>query len=611
MEDSTLSSTQVVIDFGWVVRSWSWLCANSMLAVWAIICGLAAWSVWKFTLPLLRCIYAWTIAPLWRRYKYASVVITIDQPDVFMLRGSIVHSREGPLVSSVDTAGNTIHIPITGDLATAFALAYQFNPSSATVLQSRKEMAVPGSLPMPVATWPAGLVAIRADGKRSSMGCRIKIGSRTFLLVAHHSLRGSSGSALSIGTGTVSIPMSKEWPVFAYSPSRSLDFCLIELDKQAWSVLGVKALNINPTTSGSVTTYGVDCSGRLNSSLGSVRRDRSKPFGLSHSASTEPGWSGTPLLNSGGVVGWHTGAGETSLPSNVATSVAAILAATNTKESPFTAGKFVHVEWDELLDREDVSRAIAYGLNGRVEFITSDSDYSRQYDYDFSGRSIVGQSWADLDDEDEDWGYDDFGRMESIPIPDDNQEVLDDGSQQEDFQRLDTQVSVSPEKQITPSEWLREPLATSLSLETTTSSPRVVKKKSKGKKSAVGSEQSAVAKESSATEVKLDQKQSSQNGQSKPSPNLKESSGRQLDGKVSKQASNSKRVSSKKSVPPTTSEKLEQQLLLATQQVASIAALVKTASRTMQKQGGGSAKAKSSPKKKSTTSPAVSPSTSS
>lgn len=581
-----------------------------MMAVWAIICGLAALTVWKFTLPVLRCIYAWTIAPLWRRYKYASMVITIDQPDVFMLRGSIVHSREGPLVSSVDTAGNTIHIPITGDLATAFALAYQFNPSSATVFQSSKEMAVPGSLPMPVSSWPAGLVAIRADGKRSSMGCRITLGSSTYLLVARHALRGASGSSLTIGTGSVELPMSRDWPVCAYSPSGSLDFCLIEVDKQAWSVLGVKALKMTHTTSGSVTTYGVDSSGRLNSSLGSVRRDKSKPFGLLHTASTEPGWSGTPLINSGGIVGWHTGAGETSLPSNVATSVAALLAATHSKESPFTAGKFVHVEWDELLDRDDVSRAIAFGRNGRVDFMVSDSDYSRRYDYDFSGQSIVGQSWADFEDDDEEWGFDDYGRMERA-VPDDNPQVVDDGSQQEDFQRLDTPVSVSPEKQMTPSESLREPLATSLPLETTTSSPPVAKKKSKGKKPAVGSEQSALVKESSATEVKLDQKPSSRNEQSKSSPNLKESSGRQLDGKVNKQASNSKRVSSKKSVPQTTSEKLEQQLLLAIQQVASIADLPKNVSRTMKKQGGGSAKAKSSPKKKSATSPAVSPSTSS
>jgi hypothetical protein len=571
---------------------------------------LAVYAVWKLTLPTVNCIYAWTIAPLWRRYKYASIVITIDKPDVFMLRGSVVHSRDGPLVSAVDTSGKTIHIPITGDLATAFALAYQFNPSSAAVLQSRKEMAVPGSLPMPVAVWPGGLVSIRANGKRSSMGCRIKIGSSTYLLMAHHALRGASGTTLSIGNGSVELPMSKEWPVFAYSPSGSLDFCLIEVDKQAWSILGVKALNINPTTSGSVTTYGVDCSGRLNSSLGAVRRDKSKPFGLSHTASTEPGWSGTPLINSGGVVGWHTGAGETSLPSNVATSVAAILAVTHTKESPFTAGKFVHVEWDELLDRDDVARAVAFGRSGRVAFMTSDSDYSRQYDYDFSGRNIVGSSWADLDDEDEDWGFDDFGRRELL-VPDEIHQVIDDGSQQEDFQRPTTPVVVSPGEQITPSEWLREPLETSLPLETTLSTPVVVKQKSKGKKPAVGSEQSAVAKESSAAEVKPNQKPSSRQGPRPLSPSSMESSGPQLDGRVSKSASNSKREGLKKSPRPTTSEKLQQQLLLATQQVASMTDLLKRTSLIMQKQGGGSAKAKSSPKKKLATSPVVSPSTSS
>lgn len=612
MKSSVSSPNQVVIDLEWVVQSYDWLMANLVFGMWVIICGFAAVAAWRFTLPVTRFVYAWTISPLWRRYKYSSIVITIDRPDVFMLRGSIVHTREGPQISAVDTAGASIQIPITSDLAAAFAMAYHVNsPSSATVLQSRKEMAVPGSLPMPVSVWPQGLVAIRADGKRSSMGCRIKVGTTSYLLIAAHSLRGASGSSLSLTNGALELPMNKDWPVFAYSPSRSLDFCLIEVDKQAWSVLGVKALNINPTTSGSITTYGVDFAGRLNSSLGSVRRDMSKPFGLVHTASTEPGWSGTPLLNSGGVVGWHTGAGESNLPSNVATSVAAIVAATNTKESPFTAGKFVHVEWDELMDRDDVSRATVFSRRGRIDFATIDSDYARQYDYDFTGRNITSESWADLDD-DEDWfgaAVDDFGRMERAePTPENSDLVIDDGSS-EDFHRLTTPVVVSPEKRPAPKAVLQEPLATSLHSETTSITATPAKRKRGGKKPAVGSEQSAVAKKSSDKQQRLDQSQEKPAKQRKSLANLKESSGLQLDGKANKQASNSKRVSLEKSAPPTTSQKLEQQLLLVTQLLESIKGLEKSASVSTKKQESGSPKAKSSPKKKSATSRSPSPST--
>jgi hypothetical protein len=92
------------------------------------------------------------------------------------------------------------------------------------------------------------------------------------------------------------------------SPEGALDLVLIKVStSNPWSVLAIKSGKLGSFRPGVyAAVYGFGPSGELKSTS-AMARDESRPFGLIHRASTETGWSGSPIIQGGQIVGVHTG----------------------------------------------------------------------------------------------------------------------------------------------------------------------------------------------------------------------------------------------------------------------------------------------------------------
>nr|UHS71537.1 MAG: hypothetical protein 1 [Barnaviridae sp.] len=153
-----------------------------------------------------------------------------------------------------------------------------------------------------------GLACIlREDGKAIGMGSRVRLGDNTYLLTAHHVLetaRQSNGKVL-LGGATKAIEMSRDWKLYGWSATNQLDIALVEVPDWAWTSLGVKALNMRRMpVKASVSVFGKASSGAWLQSTGIAQP--CPLFGrIGHLASTKPGWSGSPLISAGAVIGVH------------------------------------------------------------------------------------------------------------------------------------------------------------------------------------------------------------------------------------------------------------------------------------------------------------------
>jgi len=189
------------------------------------------------------------------------------------------------------------------------------------------------------------------------------------------------------------LPLSGKWGASAWSPPSELDFAGIEVPAFVWSALGVKAAKLAvgaPGEFSSVSVYGIS-RGELCSSMGGARVGRD-PFSIEHYASSQRGWSGSPLVGKGGkVVGIHRGAnpgGE----SNHGVILGPLVSAS---ESFNRLASVKEVEtWDDDWDTHEVMS------NGRRKVIRSKRGH---FAVERSSPWIPssGRYWADMVDSDE------------------------------------------------------------------------------------------------------------------------------------------------------------------------------------------------------------------
>jgi hypothetical protein len=187
-----------------------------------------------------------------------------------------------------------------------------------------KEMAVEGSTMIQAGnseTYVPGTLSIRsANHVVTSMGCRIMFEGKSCLLTANHTYehRLLNGSCFLEHYGKEALFNPEEWKILVRSPTHHLDVVILEEPPAFFTALGVKALkcrNIKPDRP--VMIYGYHDE-HLKFSFGSYQKSK-KAFVLKHWASTQNGWSGSPLIQDGYVVGVHTGASK-NLKDNVGTS---------------------------------------------------------------------------------------------------------------------------------------------------------------------------------------------------------------------------------------------------------------------------------------------------
>jgi hypothetical protein len=104
-------------------------------------------------------------------------------------------------------------------------------------------------------------------------------------------------------------PISFEWKILLESSPNDLDIVVVAVPHQVFSVIGVKKLASGPLhSSGRCTVFGFNQSGKYGLSSGRLEHKPNEAFRLRHYASTDFGFSGSPLLYNGRVVGVHTGA---------------------------------------------------------------------------------------------------------------------------------------------------------------------------------------------------------------------------------------------------------------------------------------------------------------
>jgi len=274
------------------------------------------------------------------------------------------------------------------------------------------EALLPGAVMVP--SQPVkGQVFFTLAGKTVGSGFRTNHFGYDALVTAFHVGKALSetGGDWTISLGDQEIVMDsamrEEMRVTKYS--LELDVVIFTVPSAIWSVLGVKSAKIAKTPLGpSISTVG-QSSGDMVRSYGVVTKTASC-FGFRHTASTERGWSGAPLVSeSGAVIGMHCRgfgvrpAGHVGVwnPHNMGVSFDwTFRPKVNGSESDINIYAFAHREEESDFDLEEerritlheehYDRVMGTGTNG------SYGDFSTE-EHDWRGDSFQGFRWSDED----------------------------------------------------------------------------------------------------------------------------------------------------------------------------------------------------------------------
>lgn len=278
-------------------------------------------------------------------------------------------------------------------------------PSPAINKDEGKECAIGGNYFSPVAVGaePKSLVALYTKRDvQVGFGSRVAWDGKEYLLTAYHVWEGlRDGFKLSKNGNMVSGDGAE---LHTGCRHKTLDFALVEVPPACWSKLGVGKSQLRSFTGSNayVKVFGGKSSTALVSSSGNAAR-LATPVSIAHSASTAPGWSGSPLYQDGVVVGIHTGYIQYGV-SNEAVDVAGFLKTINSKETAYVDVGMREIEVDEMLTRS--SQFFEFELEGKRPlkgFLAGHEIAIARQARDFKGKH--GVSWADMVEEDDELEY--------------------------------------------------------------------------------------------------------------------------------------------------------------------------------------------------------------
>jgi len=159
-------------------------------------------------------------------------------------------------------------------------------------------------------------------------------------------------------------PVSLSWKVLLESSPANLDIVVIAVPHQVFAVLGVKKLATGPLhSSGRCTVYGFNQDGKYGMSSGRLEHKPNEAFRLRHYATTTFGFSGSPLLYNGRVVGVHTGA-EVKLTGNCNVGTALFWEDNRDIESPKKGVATFELQEDELDGKPE--RVVKFNTVGKT-----------------------------------------------------------------------------------------------------------------------------------------------------------------------------------------------------------------------------------------------------
>nr|AUF81938.1 polyprotein P2a [Cocksfoot mottle virus] len=279
--------------------------------------------------------------------------------------------------------------------------------SAASTRKETVEMAVENSRlqPLESSQTPKSLVALYSHDLLSGWGSRIRgLDGQEYLLTALHVWETNITHLCKDGK---KVPISG-CPVVASSADSDLDFVLVSVPKNAWSVLGVGVARLELLKRRTVVTvYGGLDSKTTYCATGVAELEN--PFRIVTKVTTTGGWSGSPLYHKDAIVGLHLGA----RPS------AGVNRACNVAMAFRVVRKFVTVENSELypdqssgpareLDAETYTERLEqgiafteYDING-IKVKTSDREWTTAEALRIARYKPLsgGKAWGDSDDED-------------------------------------------------------------------------------------------------------------------------------------------------------------------------------------------------------------------
>jgi hypothetical protein len=328
----------------------------------------------------------------------------------------------------VEGEGLLLVIEVNG--VTTYVKASDLNLLMATTLppplgkakRSELEMAVAGH-PKREAPLPSYVVKIVVDGVVLGLGFRC--GTR--LITSRHVLKKAAGyESVAIQTNTNrEVKLDRSWRMSV--DSADLDCIGVEIPAGVWAILGVKTAKLSrPRVGDSVTVFGHDELGRTCSSTGVVR-PTGQLFVFQHNASTMPGDSGGPILSSRGVIGVHCGSiqakgqnkgvalnflieDEVSETSSAASSVEMYRQryAEFEDDLPVESGKELDnvSDWGGVHDPNLPSALRGPRvLVGEVDMRFMSSPNGAAFSVQLEEYKFVGRSWADIEEEEDDEGF--------------------------------------------------------------------------------------------------------------------------------------------------------------------------------------------------------------
>nr|UHS71596.1 MAG: hypothetical protein [Barnaviridae sp.] len=336
-----------------------------------------------------------------RASRVASIVLKPSE-----VNGEICTDSEGVYVRVKLDSGKVYHIRTGGPVPLGHMNFRAMRPQLE---------ALTGAALISVDKAPTGVVTFINKVTRCvvGMGSRVMVGKKSYLLTANHvldAMRNSGADNFVMSTLEKEADVCVDWTVEVRSPTSSFDFSLLNVPESTWAGLGVKALKIFQTPRiGHGQVYGIDGS-NWSTSYSSIKAVPDQPGHIRHSCSTLPGWSGSPIVSKGGVIGIHLGAVTLQ---NKGVSLNFILGRNESDQPAWAWKEFARdddEEWERRMDRADAENlgeaSVVYMVDSA--FLVNprgNGAYSRQRvevpDMEYHG---AGRAWADYDDDEEDFG---------------------------------------------------------------------------------------------------------------------------------------------------------------------------------------------------------------
>lgn len=289
---------------------------------------------------------------------------------------------------------------------------------SSDVLRSEKEGACIGS---PVSLIEPGkepnyLVVIQDEnGFTRGMASRVQIGRNDVMLTAFHVIDTAEKLYMAKFSNNEKVGRRVEidfqnWKLDFASKDARIDVASIFVPQKVWSSLGVKSAKVKiPTAERKpVQVFGADSSSAFKSSVG--LGTFVSEFTGEHSATTTKGWSGSPVISNGCVIGVHRGVDLDKVNSNKFTIIHQSFFPPGL-ETMYDYGHIRELD-EEQFETRETEFSEAY-LDGRGKIFFSESEF--YLDVSKRPRYVPkGRDWREAEFEEEDDFFEDKDFLKSV-----------------------------------------------------------------------------------------------------------------------------------------------------------------------------------------------------